>query len=124
MFDRFGSALGRDASALRRRAAVWPQDPPPPDKALRQLERPLPRHPAIPEPERDRIYRLYAGEDVADLGWAPEDVPPGRVVVGDVFARSWAEEVGVEVGDELLAINGEDATAMDGQALLSVRGPR
>jgi len=57
-------------------------------------------------------FEIVAEEGVALLGIVPAALPPNRVFLCHVQAGGWAVQQGVEVGDELLSINGMDLPQM------------
>lgn len=81
------------------------------DGALRPaLDEETPRSPAGP-----REYVLVADLGDVHFGLEFEGRPPERIVVCGVDFSSWAAHRGVEVGDELLSLNGRTPAATSAQ---------
>jgi len=51
-------------------------------------------------------FHVTLGIEVAQIGFSYFTTMPMRVVISDVRPGSWADDVGVKIGDELTAING------------------
>ena len=49
---------------------------------------------------------LVAGQEVGVLGFRPSDLPPNPVFVEVVHRMTWAFQNGLQVGDELVEVNG------------------
>eukprot|EP00746_Dinoflagellata_sp_MGD_P138917 gnl/MRDRNA2_/MRDRNA2_72471_c0_seq1.p1 gnl/MRDRNA2_/MRDRNA2_72471_c0~~gnl/MRDRNA2_/MRDRNA2_72471_c0_seq1.p1 ORF type:complete len:1794 (+),score=462.40 gnl/MRDRNA2_/MRDRNA2_72471_c0_seq1:712-5382(+) len=62
------------------------------------------------------IYEVVADEAVASLGWVPSGLKPGKpidhVLVKKLTAGGWAEQENIQVGDELLSLNGRPVAQM------------
>mmetsp|Transcript_5064 Transcript_5064/g.11864 ORF Transcript_5064/g.11864 Transcript_5064/m.11864 type:complete len:855 (-) Transcript_5064:88-2652(-) len=60
-----------------------------------------PRRPS----EDANIFQVVAGEGVTQLGIVPSALPPKPLILRHVEPGSWAEQNGVGIGDELIALN-------------------
>lgn len=77
----------------------------------------LPAEHAVPTLARKRASKMGAkidlvAEDGDDLGFAPSGFPPERIFVVGIEDAGWADMHGLEVGDELLTLNGQGVTTM------------
>jgi len=70
------------------------------------------------------VVVLIARDSDRTLGWAPSALPPNRIFVKSVEPDSWAFEMDLEVGDELVAVNGRLVVDMDREDLLDAMKQR
>eukprot|EP00928_Gymnodinium_smaydae_P088338 TRINITY_DN72441_c0_g1_i1.p1 TRINITY_DN72441_c0_g1~~TRINITY_DN72441_c0_g1_i1.p1 ORF type:complete len:648 (-),score=57.93 TRINITY_DN72441_c0_g1_i1:222-2165(-) len=79
-------------------------------------------------------FDVIADEGDDPLGWIPAGLPPDRMAVKTVESGSWADRVGLQIGDELVMIEGLEVSALTGKqvraemrkrplALAFARGP-
>lgn len=72
------------------------------------------------EEEEDEVVELTAGFDVSRVGlglWMPLRRPEGILVVKQVAVDTWAFNAGIEVGSEVLELNGMDVSGMGAEEL-------
>lgn len=69
-------------------------------------------------------FEVTAEQNVGALGFRPCGVPPQRIFIEAVEAESWAFEVGIAAGDELMALNGHFVSDMAESDLTRVRRER
>lgn len=62
-----------------------------------------------------RRFIAKAEESDRPLGFAPFNVPPGRIFVQTVETESWADKAGIKVNDEIILLNGEEVEPMDAE---------
>eukprot|EP00971_Amphidinium_carterae_P143396 2841001-Amphidinium_carterae.1 len=61
-------------------------------------------------------FEVIAHEGVDKLGVTPHGLPPGHLKVIAVSQGSWAEHAGVQVGDTIIEVNGDDLVVMPAEA--------
>jgi len=73
---------------------------------------------------QDLSFEVIADHGVGALGFKPSGMPPARVFVEAVDADSWSGQVGIDIGDELIAVNGTLVSEMSAVELRSMRTER
>lgn len=64
-----------------------------------------------PTDRQTRTFRVVADDSVSTLGFQIDGLPPQPVRIREIDEGSWALSIGLEAGDELIAMNGRELVA-------------